>query len=126
MVGEEGAANFEGIGEGHTSTIALVIKGEIQFKNFAGGEIVVEARESFPCAYERCPVIEKEPLGVQRLSQPGPYSLTLTRSEKNLMIVASYFSPHGGVRIAHLLLEDPKLFNDSVNLSLNRPYSPLR
>ena len=34
---------FEGLGQGHVTSVEGVIKGEIRHKNFSGGNIILEA-----------------------------------------------------------------------------------
>lgn len=121
---------FEGLGEGNVSTLGAEVRGTVQYKNFHGGTIVVEARSSFPCPQGRCPVIEKPPLGVERLDAPGPFTLLLKDREEDILLIANYFSDPaslgGTVRVAYQLLEDAQTNYEGVLLSLDRPYGPLR
>ena len=117
---------FDGLGQGHVTATEGVVKGEVLFKDYSGGEIFVEARATFPCAHGRCPVIEREPLGIERLSGPGAFTLPLIDIEESVIIIATYPYPDGKVRIAHHLIENTKKFNEGVVLSLDRPYPPIR
>lgn len=121
---------FAGLGEGNVSTLGSEVRGTVQYKDFHGGKIVVEARSTFPCPQGHCPVIEKAPLGVKHLDAPGPFTLLLKDREENTLIIANYFSdPSGGggqTRVAYQLLKDPQADASDVLLSLDRPYGPLR
>lgn len=117
---------FPGLGEGNVSTLGSEVRGTVQYKDFHGGKIVVEARSTFPCPQGRCPVIEKAPLGQVQLDAPGPFTLLLKGREENIMVIANYFSDSGQTRVAYQLLKDPQASYTDVLLSLDRPYGPLR
>ncbi|MDX1386978.1 MAG: hypothetical protein R3257_05265 [bacterium] len=117
---------FQGLGQGHVTATEGVVQGEVLHKSYQGGTIVVEARSTFPCPYGRCPVIEKDPLGQEVLDGPGPFNLSMTEIEENIIIIASYESPNGSLRVSHQLLVQPEKVNDGIQLSLDRPYPPLR
>jgi hypothetical protein len=117
---------FAGLGDGNVSTLGTEIKGTVQYNDFQGGKLVVEARSTFPCPQGRCPVIEKAPLGQVRLDAPGPFSLLLKDREENILVIANYFSDTGRTRVAYQLLKDPQASYSDVLLSLDRPYGPLR
>lgn len=123
---DNGDTGFSGLGQGQVTTTSMMIQGEIQFKGFRGGEIIVEAREPFPCVYGACPVIEKPPLGYQVLSSPGPFTLALTETGKSAVIIASYLSDTGETRIAHREVSTDNGDISGLDLSLDRPYPPLR
>lgn len=116
---------YNGVGLHQESPQNTVVTGQVKSKNFSGGQILVEARRSVPCAYGRCPVIGEEPLARESLSAPGPFSLSLGISAKDLIVVAT--EPRSkGARIAHqwILSEAPDV--SGVELSMDRPYPPLR
>lgn len=117
---------FAGIGEGHVTASQGILRGEVKYHGTLNGELVVEARSSFPCSYGRCPVIEKAPLGQERLNEPGPFALSLKDVEENLILIATYQDKSGKTLVAHELVPDPKNAPDSLVLSLDRPYAPLR
>lgn len=117
---------FEGLGQGRVTNLAATLHGEIQFKAHLGGDIILEARHSFPCNYGRCPVIEVPPLGTERVSGPGPFAMGLAKIDENLIIIATYISPSGGIRVAHQLVEKVQPETTGIFLSLDRPYPPLR
>jgi hypothetical protein len=117
---------FAGLGEGNVSTLGSEVRGMVQYKDFPGGKIIVEARSTFPCPQGRCPVIEKPPLGVQQLEAPGPFTLLLKDREENILIIANYFSDSGQTRVAYQLLKEAQASYSNVLLSLDRPYGPLR
>ena len=103
-----------------------VVSGVVKSKNFSGVEILVEARRSVPCAYGRCPVLGEDALAQEKLSSPGPYSLQLGVSAKDLVIVASEPTPQGGARIAHQWVLSEAVDVTGIDLSMDRPYPPLR
>lgn len=103
-----------------------VVNGSIQYKNHQGEEILLEARHSVPCVYGRCPVIGEAPVATLALPAPGPFSLSLTQSPKDLMLIASCRSAAGSTRIAHVWLNRDEPVLTEVKLSLDRPYPPLR
>lgn len=117
---------FEGLGQGHVTAVQGVVQGEVLHKAYQGGTIVIEARSTFPCSYGRCPVIEKAPLGQEVLDGPGAFNLSLKELEENVIIIASYESPSGSLRISHHLIPKPEKVNEGIQLSLDRPYPPLR
>lgn len=117
---------FEGLGQGHVTAVEGVVKGKVLFKGFHGEPIILEARSTFPCVYGRCPVIERDPLGQERLDGPGPFSLPLTEIEENIIIIATSVSSSGSLRVAHHLIPNPQSSNDGLELSLDRPHPPLR
>ncbi len=119
-------AEFDGRGQGHVTSIAMVIEGEVQHKNFSGGEIFIEVRPTFTCAFGRCPVIGVDPLALERLSAPGPFNIHMSERTENLMIIASYFPNSGGVRIAHAMVPNGEEHVSALKLSLDRPWTPLR
>jgi len=117
---------FAGIGQGHVSSIKTTLQGEVRLKNFEGGEIIVEARAGFPCQYGWCPVIGTKPLGYEKLPGPGPYALPLKETGENLVIIASYFDLEGNTRVAHRAVKVTGDLISGADLSLDRPYPPLR
>ncbi|HKY61830.1 MAG TPA: hypothetical protein VJR29_00275 [bacterium] len=117
---------YNGVGLHQSNPQNTVVSGVIKSKNFTGGEILVEARRSVPCAYGRCPVVGEEPLAQQKLSSPGPYSLQLGVSAKDLIIVATEPVSGGGARIAHQWVLSEAADVAGVDLSMDRPYPPLR
>lgn len=124
--GEEQEVEFDGRGQGHVAAIAMIIDGEVQHQDFTGGEIFIEIRQTFSCAHGRCPIIGTDPMTLERLTAPGPFSIHLTERTENLMIIASYFPNSGGVRIAHEMIPNGQDQIHDLILSLDRPFSPLR
>jgi len=120
------APEYDGVGLHQSSPQLTVVSGKVKFKAFSSGEIKVEARRSVPCKYGRCPVIGEPSLAEQELGAPGDYSLQLSQSAKDLMVIATLSLPDGKTRVAHswLLSEAPEV--PGVDLSLDRPYPPLR
>lgn len=117
---------YNGTGLHQSDDRPTLVSGNIQYKNYSGGALKVEARRSVPCQFGRCPVVGEAPVAEKKLDAPGNYSLELPQSAKDLMIIATLQAPDGAVRIAHLwLLSDAEKIDDA-NLSLDRPYSPLR
>ena len=117
---------FAGVGQGNVKPIKTTLLGEILYKNYTGGEIIVEVRESFPCAYGYCPVIERPPLAQERLAGPGSYALPLSEGGENLIIIATYMAGTSGIRIAHRTVTPEGVTVTGLDLSLDRPYAPLR
>lgn len=117
---------YNGVGLHQSSPQNTVVSGVVKSKNFSGGEILIEARRSVPCSYGRCPVIGEDPLAQQKLSAPGPFTLQLGVSAKDLMIVASEPRPNGGARIAHQWVLSEAADVTGIDLSMDRPYPPLR
>ena len=117
---------YNGTGLHQSDGRPTLVSGNIQYKNFSGGELKVEARRSVPCQFGRCPVVGEAPVAEKKLDAPGPYTLELPQSAKDLMIIATLQAPGGAVRIAHLWLLSDAEEIDGANLSLDRPYSPLR
>src|SRR5204863_6988891 len=79
-----------GVGLHQTNPQPTTVMGTIKFKNFVGGDIQIEARSAVECHYGHCPVIGDPSIASANLSAPGPYSLALPESAKNLMIIATY------------------------------------
>jgi hypothetical protein len=117
---------YAGAGTYSAKQQTTVINGTIRFKNHSGEEILIEARHSIPCEQGRCPVIGEKPVGTLVLSQPGPFSMPLTHSAKDLMVIATCRSETGSTRIAHVYIEQEDAVIADVQLSLDRPYPPLR
>jgi len=117
---------YTGVGLHQVSPQTTIVTGTIKYKAYAGGNILVEARRSVPCQYGRCPVIGEPPLDQQDLSAPGAYSLQLPQSGDGVMIIATLFPPSGGVRVAHTEKSGEASQISNVDLSLDRPYPPLR
>lgn len=117
---------YNGVGLHQSTPQNTVVSGTIKSKNFSSGEILVEARRSVPCSYGRCPVVGEEALSQQKLSSPGPYTLQLAISAKDLIIVASEPLPDGGARIAHQWVLSEAADVTGIDLSMDRPYPPLR
>lgn len=117
---------YNGVGLHQSDGRPTLVSGTVQYKNFSGGELKVEARRSVPCQYGRCPILGEPAVAEQKLAAPGPYSLELPQSAVDLMIIATLKIPDGRVRVAHLapLSEAPEIAG--ADLSLDRPYPPLR
>jgi hypothetical protein len=117
---------YDGVGQYNITPPATTVSGAIQTKNYQGGSITVEARRSVTCQYGRCPIIGAPAVDETSLSSPGPYTLNLSESAKDLMIIATYKEPSGQIRIAHTCLVSDATSITNVDLSLDRPYPPLR
>lgn len=117
---------YAGAGTYSAKQQTTVINGTIQFKNHSGEDILVEARHSVPCEYGHCPVIGEKPVASLRLSQPGPFSMQLTQSARDLMVIATCRSATGSTRIASAYIEQEDPVITDLKLSLDRPYPPLR
>lgn len=117
---------YNGVGLHQSDGRPTLVSGTVQYKNFSGGELKVEARRSVPCPYGRCPILGEPAVAEMKLAAPGPYSLELPQSAVDLMIIATLQAPDGRVRVAHLapLSEAPEIAG--ADLSLDRPYPPLR
>ncbi len=124
--GTQREGGFVGIGEGHVTASQGILRGVVHYKGNMDGTLVVEARASFPCTYGRCPVIERVPLGQERLNRPGPFAISLTENEENVILIATYQDKTGKTLVAHTLVPDPQKAIDPISLSLNRPHPPLR
>lgn len=118
--------DYNGVGLYNTDPPAGIVTGTIKYKNFSGGEIQLEARHSVPCSYGRCPVIGGPSVSQSVLKEPGAYTLDLPESPKDLMVIATLHAPDGKIRIAHATLTSDASQIDGVDLSLDRPYPPLR
>ena len=124
---ETGAVvEYNGVGFHTAKQQTTLINGEIVANHHSGGEILLEARHSVPCKYGRCPVIGNPPVGSQVLQAPGPFSLLLTQAANDLVLVATYRSPSGATRVAHVALTSDASVLSNIQLSLDRPYPPLR
>jgi hypothetical protein len=117
---------YDGVGQYNITPPATTVSGAIQTKNYQGGSITVEARRSVTCQYGRCPIIGAPALDETILSSPGPYTLNLSESAKDVIIIATYKEPSGEIRIAHTCLVSDANSINNVDLSLDRPYPPLR
>jgi len=118
--------DYNGVGLYHTDPPASLVNGTIKYKNFSGGEIQIEARRSVSCSYGRCPIIGSPSIGQSVLKEPGAYTLELSESPKDLMVIATLHAADGKIRIAHATLTSEATEVDGVDLSLDRPYPPLR
>ena len=123
---ENPPVEYNGIGLHQSDRQATLISGTIKYKNFAGGEIKIEALRSVPCQYGRCPIIGEPAVAEKSLAAPGPYALDLPQSAKDLMLVATLLGSNGRVRVAHLTLLSEATQVPDVDLSLDRPHPPLR
>jgi len=117
---------YDGVGLRQTNPQATTISGTIKFLGYQGGDIQIEARAAVPCRYEHCPVIGDPSLASMTLHAPGDYQLALNESAKNLMVIAIYQSNHVGTRIAHTWIDREEKEISGIDLSLDRPYPPLR
>ncbi len=117
---------YNGVGLRQHDARTTQLNGNIKFKAHAGGEIVVEARAAFPCAFGHCPIIGAPPLASERYSTPGAYALLLSEPAKNVMIIAISDPNSNRVRIAHRLVNREEQVVNGVDLSLDRPHLPLR
>jgi len=123
---EKPAVPYEGVGLHQSSPQLTVVSGKVKFNSFSGGDIKVEARRSVPCAYGRCPVVGDPALAAQHLNEPGDYSLQLSQSAKDLMVIATLSLPDGKTRVAHAWVLSEAAEITGLDLSLDRPYPPLR
>lgn len=123
---EETPSEYQGVGLHQSNPQATQVSGTLKYKHFSGGEIRIEARRSVPCAYGRCPVIGEPSLAEDVLQAPGAYRLELPESAKDLIVIATLRAPDGGLRIAHATLASEAVELSGIDLSLDRPYPPLR
>ena len=117
---------YAGVGHHQKTGDSTAVAGEIKLKNPTGIPITVEARYSVPCAYGHCPVIGDPPLDQKTLNAPGPYQLTFEDSAQDVMVIAIYQPVPGQTRIAHQFLGSHDSSISGVDLSLDKPYPPLR
>jgi len=116
---------YNGVGLHQTDPQPTTVQGTIKFKNYVGGDIQIEARSAVECHYGHCPVIGDPSIASVNLSAPCAYTLALPESAKNLMIIATYRGGPGS-RIAHTWIDSEEKEISGVDLSLDRPYPPLR
>ncbi len=103
-----------------------MVSGTIKLKNHDGNPITIEARHSVACQYGHCPAIGDPAAGTERLTAPGPYTLTFQGTAEDIMIIVTYQPSSEGTRVAHQWLGSQEPNISGVDLSLDKPYPPLR
>lgn len=117
---------YNGVGLHQSDSRPTLVTGTLKYKNFSSGELKIEARRSVPCQYGRCPILGEAAVAETKLTAPGNYSLELPQSAKDLMLIATLQAPNGRIRVAHLWLQSEASEITGADLSLDRPYPPLR
>jgi len=105
--------------------VSVAISGKVIFKDYDSGEFKVSALLTTSCASGLCPVQGTAPLAQTTLNKPSSFQLFFETQFKDVIILVEHTDAQNKSRIGYQVINAFAPPTELVEISLDKPYSPL-